>query len=171
MAYVLAHEYAHNVQQELGWFAHGARFTTVAPFELQADCMAGAWAFAVYRDGLLDDADVQEAVHTAFAVGDFDFKNPQHHGTPTERAKAWKRGYKTGDPSRCQKFTRLYGLRRADVGDGAWAHVHRLTVGARFAVAHLAGEGRGVPGCRACALRGRRRRRRGLRRRGWTRRL
>ncbi len=107
VAYVLAHEYAHNVQQELGWYANGARFTTVAPFELQADCMAGAWAFAVYREGLLDDADVEEAVQTAYAVGDFDFKNPQHHGTPDERAKAWKRGYRTGDPSRCQKFTRL----------------------------------------------------------------
>ena len=106
VAYVLAHEYAHNVQQELGWYANGFKFTTVAPFELQADCMAGAWAFAVYREGLLDDSDVREAVQTAYAVGDFDFTNPQHHGTPDERAKAWKRGYRTGDPSRCQKFTR-----------------------------------------------------------------
>ena len=106
VAYVLAHEYAHNVQQELGWYANGFKFTTVAPFELQADCMAGAWAFAVYREGLLDKGDVREAVQTAYAVGDFDFTNPQHHGTPDQRAKAWKRGYRTGDPSRCRKFTR-----------------------------------------------------------------
>jgi uncharacterized protein len=106
VAYVIAHEYAHNVQQELGWYANGFRFTTVAPFELQADCMAGSWAFAVYREGLLDAGDVEEAVQTAYAVGDFDFTNPQHHGTPNQRARAWKRGYRSGDPSRCQKFTR-----------------------------------------------------------------
>jgi uncharacterized protein len=104
VAYVLAHEYAHNVQQELGWFDAGIRFTTVAPFELQADCMAGAWAYAVYREGLLQDGDVEEAVGTAYAVGDFDLTNPQHHGTPDERADAWTRGYDSGDPSDCRVF-------------------------------------------------------------------
>jgi len=62
VAYVIAHEYAHNVQQELGWFEAGRRLTTVAPFELQADCMAGTWAYAVYREGLLEEGDVEEAV-------------------------------------------------------------------------------------------------------------
>lgn len=104
VAYVLAHEYAHNVQQELGWFESGTRLTTVAPFELQADCMAGAWGNAVYREGLIDDGDVQEAVRTANAVGDFDRTNPQHHGTPQERADAWLTGYRSGDPSDCRAF-------------------------------------------------------------------
>ncbi len=106
VAYVVAHEYAHNVQQELGWYSQGLRFTTVAPFELQADCMAGAWGYAVYQEGLLDATDVEEAVSTAYAVGDFDLTNPQHHGTPDERAGAWTRGYRTGDPSRCVRFLR-----------------------------------------------------------------
>ena len=101
VAYALAHEYAHNVQQELGWFAEGGRLTTVAPFELQADCMAGTWAYAVYRRGRIDDGDVEEAVNTAYAVGDFDINNPQHHGTPRQRARAWLTGYQTGNPSRC----------------------------------------------------------------------
>lgn len=104
VAYALAHEYSHNVQQELGWFGSGARLTTVAPFELQADCMAGAWGNAVYREGLLDDSDVEEAVRTANAVGDFDLTNPQHHGTPPERADAWLTGYRSGDPSACRAF-------------------------------------------------------------------
>ncbi len=104
VAYALAHEYAHNVQQELGWFSEGARLTTVAPFELQADCMAGAWGYAVYREGRLDDTDVSEAVRTALAVGDFDLTNPQHHGTPKERAGAWLSGYESGDPSTCRAF-------------------------------------------------------------------
>ena len=104
VAYALAHEYAHNVQQELGWFAEGARLTTVAPFELQADCMAGTWAYAVYREGRLDEGDVSEAVETALAVGDFDLTNPQHHGTPDQRADAWLNGYRTGDPSVCRRY-------------------------------------------------------------------
>ncbi len=101
VAYALAHEWAHNVQQELGWFAQGRGLTTVAPFELQADCMAGTWAYAVYQRGRIDDNDVAEAVNTAYAVGDFDINNPQHHGTPRQRARAWLRGYDSGDPSRC----------------------------------------------------------------------
>jgi len=105
VAYVIAHEYAHNVQQELGWFESGLAVTTVAPFELQADCMAGAWGYAVYQEGKLDEGDVEEAVNTAFAVGDFDLTNPQHHGTPNERAEAWASGYGSGDPSSCQSFT------------------------------------------------------------------
>lgn len=104
VAYALAHEYSHNVQQELGWFASGARLTTVAPFELQADCMAGAWAYAVYQQGRIDDSDVMEAVNTAFAVGDFDLTNPQHHGTPKERSRAWLKGYRTGSPASCRSF-------------------------------------------------------------------
>jgi predicted metalloprotease len=104
VAYALAHEYAHNVQQELGWYRSGRRLTTVAPFELQADCMAGTWAYAVYRRGRIDDSDVDEAVNTAYAVGDFDLTNPQHHGTPDERARAWVAGYRSGDPSDCRRF-------------------------------------------------------------------
>lgn len=104
VAYALAHEYAHNIQQELGWFSAGTRLTTVAPFELQADCMAGTWGYAVYQEGRIDDADVSEALRTAMAVGDFDLTNPQHHGTPEERAKAWQTGYRSGDPSDCRAF-------------------------------------------------------------------
>jgi predicted metalloprotease len=103
VAYVIAHEYAHNVQQELGWFSAGRR-VAVKPFELQADCMAGTWGNSVYRAGKIDNADVQEAMRTAYAVGDFDRLNPQHHGTPTERRDAWLRGYRSGDPSACQVY-------------------------------------------------------------------
>jgi predicted metalloprotease len=104
VAYALAHEYAHNVQQELGWFQSGRKLTTVAPFELQADCMAGTWAFSVYQRGRVDDSDLDEAINTAYAVGDFDLTNPQHHGTPKQRARAWLTGYQSGDPSDCRRF-------------------------------------------------------------------
>jgi hypothetical protein len=105
VAYVVAHEYAHNIQSELGWFDEGVAVTTVAPFELQADCMAGTWAWAVYEQGRVEPGDVEEAVATALAVGDFDYTNPQHHGTPDERREAWLRGYSSGDPSTCRRYT------------------------------------------------------------------
>jgi predicted metalloprotease len=103
VAYVLAHEYAHNLQHELGIFDN--RVTQSAkPFELQADCMAGTWAHSVYEQGHLEPGDLQEATDAALAVGDFDVGNAQHHGTPPERREALLTGYRSGDPSRCARF-------------------------------------------------------------------
>jgi predicted metalloprotease len=102
-AFILAHEYAHNVQQELGWYQAGRRLA-VKQFELEADCMAGNWANAVYETGKLDPGDIEEAQRTAQAVGDFDFSNPQHHGTPDERRAAWQLGFDSGDPAACRRY-------------------------------------------------------------------
>lgn len=100
VAYVVAHEYAHNLQEEFGVFDQfdGA---TVRPLELQADCFAGAWGNSVYRQGLLEPGDIEEAIGTALAVGDFDTNDAQHHGTPDERRAAWLRGFESGRPSDC----------------------------------------------------------------------
>jgi predicted metalloprotease len=100
LAYVIAHEYAHNVQHELGLDRVDPRYG-VEPLELQADCMAGLWGNSVYREGRLQPGDVEEAISTVLAAGDFDTANPQHHGTPEERRAAWLLGYRSGDPSRC----------------------------------------------------------------------
>jgi len=100
LAYVVAHEYAHNVQQELGLGEMDPR-AGVEPIELQADCMAGLWGNSVYRAGKLQPGDVEEAISTVMAVGDFDLGNPQHHGTPEQRREAWLIGYESGDPARC----------------------------------------------------------------------
>jgi uncharacterized protein len=103
VAYVVAHEYAHNVQEELGLFRVGQEFGA-KPFELQADCMAGLWGNSVYREGKLQPGDVEEAMSTATAAGDFDVGNAQHHGTPEERRAAWLDGYRSGDPATCAKY-------------------------------------------------------------------
>jgi predicted metalloprotease len=100
VAFVVAHEYAHNIQNELGFFESGID-QGVKPFELQADCMAGLWANSVYQDGRIKEGDVEEAMSTAELVGDFEFSSKQHHGTPDERREAWVRGYRSGDPSKC----------------------------------------------------------------------
>jgi predicted metalloprotease len=103
VAYVIAHEYAHNLQNELGWFRLG-RGNSSKPFELQADCLAGTWGNSVYASGRYDRSDVADAVNTAQAVGDFDYTNANHHGTPRERADAWLAGFDSGDPSVCSRY-------------------------------------------------------------------
>ena len=103
VAYVVAHEYAHNLQQELGVFDNSVG-AGAKPFELQADCMAGTWAYSVFAAGELQPGDLEEATNAALAVGDFDFGNAQHHGTPDERRAALLTGYESGDPSVCSRF-------------------------------------------------------------------
>jgi uncharacterized protein len=103
VAYVLAHEYGHNLQHELGIFDN--RVTASArPFELQADCLAGTWANSVYAQGELQPGDLEEATNAALAVGDFDVGNAQHHGTPEERRAALLDGFRSGDPSICRRY-------------------------------------------------------------------
>jgi predicted metalloprotease len=103
VAYVVAHEYGHNLQQELGLFSRNLG-PTAEPLELEADCLAGTWGNSVYREGLLQPGDVQEAINTALAVGDFDTRSAQHHGTPQQRRDAWLLGFDRGDPSACGRY-------------------------------------------------------------------
>ena len=101
VAYVVAHEYAHNVQEEAGLLAGRTR---ALPTELNADCLAGTWARWEYGKGKLTDADVQEALDAALAVGDFDYFNPQHHGTPKERHDALQTGMQSTSTSACDQY-------------------------------------------------------------------
>jgi predicted metalloprotease len=102
VAYVLAHEYAHNLQHEFGLFSRPS--ATAEPFELQADCLAGSWGNSVYAAGHLHEGDVEEAINTALAVGDFDVGGAQHHGTPDQRREAWLLGFESGNPSSCDRY-------------------------------------------------------------------
>jgi predicted metalloprotease len=104
VAYIVAHEYGHQIQDELGLFErYGNRLPTMA-FELQADCFAGTWAHSAYAENRLEQGDVQEALDAALAVGDFDAGDPGHHGTPEQREAAWNGGFESGDPSSCDRY-------------------------------------------------------------------
>ena len=106
VAYLAAHEYAHQVQDELGFFDSRRRGDSAKPFELQADCLAGVWGASAFRRGAVTQADVQEALSTALAVGDFEVGSEQHHGTPEERRDAWLLGFDSGEPRSCDTFIR-----------------------------------------------------------------
>jgi predicted metalloprotease len=101
VAYVVAHEYGHNVQEENGLLSGRMR---ALPTELNADCLAGTWANWAYKHGQLKQGDEQEALDAALAVGDFDFLSPQHHGTPQERRDALLTGLRSGSVPDCDKY-------------------------------------------------------------------
>ena len=103
VAYIVAHEYAHNLQQELGIFDN-RRSSGAKPYELQADCMAGVWAYSVFEAGALGPGDLEEATNAALAVGDFEVGAEQHHGRPEERRDALLTGYESGEPGACTHF-------------------------------------------------------------------
>jgi uncharacterized protein len=82
LAYILAHEYAHAVQ-----INSGSRLRNITKIELQADCLAGYY-MGVMPDVSFDRQDIDEIAGIAYQVGDYEFNNRQHHGTPKERARA-----------------------------------------------------------------------------------
>ncbi|MGT2742007.1 KPN_02809 family neutral zinc metallopeptidase [Streptococcus plurextorum] len=116
MAYVIAHEVGHHVQNELGTLSDYAkkhsRLSEVegnklnVRLELQADYYAGAWANAVADQGLLDIGDIDEALTAAHAVGDDHLQQEAYgrtmpdsftHGTSEQRKRWFQKGYDYGD--------------------------------------------------------------------------
>jgi predicted metalloprotease len=104
VAYVVAHEFGHNIQQENGQLAGR---TQALPTELNADCLAGTWAHWDYGQGKMDDAGIKQVLDAALAVGDFDFLSPQHHGTPQQRRDALLTGFDKGTESACAPYLQM----------------------------------------------------------------
>jgi predicted metalloprotease len=111
-AYVIAHEYGHHAQDLLGLLQQGNSVAT----ELQADCYAGVWAKHAVDTGFYDkpftDADIAEALDAAAAVGDDRIQqrtqgriDPESftHGSSKQRVSALNRGYKSGEPAKCEQ--------------------------------------------------------------------
>jgi len=126
MAYVIAHEVGHHVQDLQGALdeAHNAQARSTETegnaiqvgVELQADCYAGVWA-ANARDAqgnILEPGDVEEGMRAAEAIGDDMLQKQSQgvvvpesftHGSSAQRMNALQTGLRTGDPAAC-KFNR-----------------------------------------------------------------
>jgi predicted metalloprotease len=91
---VTAHEWGHHVQRLLGLTPEPGN-----AFELQADCLAGAYASDAGQQGLLDPGDLTEAVATSAVHADplgLPQDAPGSHGINDDRVIAFMRGYLDG---------------------------------------------------------------------------
>jgi uncharacterized protein len=118
-AYVIAHEVGHHVQNVLGLAGMAreaqerdpaARNAVSVRTELQADCLAGAWARTVGERGRLDPGDVEEGLRAAAAVGDDRIQRtttghvrPESftHGSAEQRSSWFRRGYEGATIEAC----------------------------------------------------------------------
>ena len=116
-AYVIAHEVAHHVQNQLGILpkvdalrrrsSEAEANALTVRLELMADCLSGIWAMNV--KGLMERGDLDEALNAARKIGD-DYlqkqagRAPQPH-TFTHGTSGWfQRGYDSGQVGQCDTF-------------------------------------------------------------------
>ena len=122
-AYVLAHEYGHHVQDQLGLFDKLGSSNQTGPeslsvrTELQADCYAGVWAAHAVETQLVEQltqTDINDGLDAAAAIGDDRIQqqtqgqvNPETwtHGSAEQRRRWFSKGYEQGRPAVCDTFT------------------------------------------------------------------
>jgi uncharacterized protein len=121
IAYVIAHEVGHHVQDLEGTADKVSAAQQRAnrtqgnalqvAMELQADCYAGVWA--ANDKNLLEPGDVEEGLGAAQAIGDDTLQRasgqrpvPESftHGSSAQRQQWLTRGLKSGDPAQCNTF-------------------------------------------------------------------
>lgn len=124
MAYVIAHEVGHHVQNLLGISKQvqsqrsrlsEAEYNALSVrLELQADFLAGVWAHHAQRTkNILENGDIEEALNAANAIGDDKLQKRSQgyvvpdsftHGTSAQRMHWFRKGFETGDISQGDTF-------------------------------------------------------------------
>ncbi|MEO7092703.1 MAG: neutral zinc metallopeptidase [Polyangiales bacterium] len=103
-AYVIAHEVGHHVQNQKGVLGRGGEVSSIDT-ELQADCLAGAWAKDANARGLVEVGDVDEALNAASQIGDDTIQRKTQgrvqpetwtHGSAAQRSSSFKKGLEGG---------------------------------------------------------------------------
>ena len=123
-AYVIAHEVGHHVQNLLGISnkVHAAQQrgseqhanALSVRLELQADCLAGVWAYHADRARhILEAGDIDAGLNAASQIGDDrmqlrarGYVSPDSftHGSSEQRVRWFKRGLETGGTKACDTF-------------------------------------------------------------------
>ncbi len=127
MAYVIAHEVGHHVQNLLGTqekmeslrhqLSEKEYNAYSVKMELQADYYAGVWAhYADKESHIVENGDIDEALNAASAVGDDNIQKQSQgyvvpdaftHGTSEQRMHWFKAGYNAGDLEHGNTFESL----------------------------------------------------------------
>lgn len=125
MAYVIAHEVGHHVQNLLGIsdqvqaqrgnLSEEEYNQLSVRLELQADFLAGVWAhYEENMKNVLEQGDIEEALNAANAIGDDRLQKQSQgyvvpdsftHGTSAQRMRWFKKGYETGDINQGDTFS------------------------------------------------------------------
>ena len=123
-AYVIAHEVAHHIQNELGILESAQRAkqgrseaeqnAIQVRIELQADCLSGVWArHANEKYDVLEPGDFEEALNAARSIGDDTLQRQAGrtvrphtftHGSAEQRQRWFAAGYDSGDVNACDTF-------------------------------------------------------------------
>jgi predicted metalloprotease len=115
IAYVIAHEIGHHVQNQLGILeqvnSQRSRLSEkeanklLVRLELQADFLAGVWAHYEHQMNYLEEGDIEEGMNAAASVGDDVLQKKYQgrvipdaftHGTAEQRKKWFLKGWTTG---------------------------------------------------------------------------
>jgi uncharacterized protein len=124
-AYVIAHEVGHHVQNLLGILPKARQLQqgldkveanhVQVRVELQADCLAGVWAFhAEEKWRFMEPGDVESALKTASAIGDdrlqrqatgYVVPDAFTHGSAEQRTRWFTTGLKSGSLASCDTFS------------------------------------------------------------------
>lgn len=124
-AYVIAHEVGHHVQKLLGTSDQVDQLRgrvdetefnkLLVRMELQADFLAGVWAYHAQQNWrILEPGDIDEALGAANSIGDDRLQRETTgrvvpdsftHGTSEQRARWFRLGLETGDVSRGDTFS------------------------------------------------------------------
>lgn len=124
-AYVIAHEVAHHIQNQLGVMDHVEQLRRRADqrtanqlsvrVELQADCLAGVWAHHSHAQrNTLEAGDIEEGLNAAAAIGDDRLQRQSQgyvvpdsftHGSSAQRVQWFTTGLRSGEIKQCDTFS------------------------------------------------------------------